>query len=163
MFLLSIFQEKFNDRIGKRIVEIVEIPQDARKWIGKASSKRTLHFTFVRNHFESIGKPILLKGGKVLLVNNMLIRAQEIVAKKHPQALPPKSVLSQTLKIGATNFPIPVPPIPNPRQTQPNPSHFGATDSIPVPPSLGCQLSVTQIHVFGPTENVGSASPRLEI
>ena len=45
MFPLSIFQEKFNDRIGKRIVEIVEIPQDARKWIGKASSKRTLHFT----------------------------------------------------------------------------------------------------------------------
>ena len=45
MFPLSIFQEKFNDRIRKRIVEIVEIPQDARKWIGKASSKRTLHFT----------------------------------------------------------------------------------------------------------------------
>ena len=42
MFPLSIFQEKFNDRDGKRIVEI---PQDARKWIGKASSKRTLHFT----------------------------------------------------------------------------------------------------------------------
>ena len=45
MFPLSIFQEKFNDRDGKRIVEIVEIPQDARKWIGKASSKSTLHFT----------------------------------------------------------------------------------------------------------------------
>ena len=45
MFSLSIFQEKFNDRDGKRIVEIVELPQDARKWIGKASSKRTLHFT----------------------------------------------------------------------------------------------------------------------
>ena len=28
-------------------------------------------FYFVRNHFESIGKPILLKGGKVLLVNKM--------------------------------------------------------------------------------------------
>jgi len=56
-----------------------------------------------------------------------------------------------------------VPPIPKLRQTQPNPSHFGATDSASVPPSLGCQLSVTQIHVFGPTENVGSASPRLEI
>ena len=79
MFPLRIFQEKFNDRDGKRIVKIVEIPQDARIWIGKASSKRTLHFTFVRNHFESIGKPILLKGGKVLLVNKMLIRAQVIV------------------------------------------------------------------------------------
>ena len=45
MFPPSIFQEKFNDRIGKRIVEIVEIPKNARKWIGKASSKRTLHFT----------------------------------------------------------------------------------------------------------------------
>ena len=69
MFPRSIFQEMFNDRDGKRIVEI---PQDARKWIGKSSSKRTLHFTFVINHFESIGKPILLKGGKVLLVNKML-------------------------------------------------------------------------------------------
>ena len=29
-------------------------------------------FYFVRNHFESIGKAILLKGGKVLLVNKML-------------------------------------------------------------------------------------------
>ena len=29
-------------------------------------------FYFVRNHFESIGKPILLKRGKVLLVNKML-------------------------------------------------------------------------------------------
>ena len=29
-------------------------------------------FYFVRNHFESIGKPILLKGGKVVLVNKML-------------------------------------------------------------------------------------------
>jgi len=29
-------------------------------------------FYFVRNHFESIGKPILLKGGKVLLVNKLL-------------------------------------------------------------------------------------------
>ena len=29
-------------------------------------------FYFVRNHFESIGKPILLKWGKVLLVNKML-------------------------------------------------------------------------------------------
>ena len=38
-------------------------------------------FHFVRNHFESIGKPILLKGGKVLLVNKMLIRAQVIVTK----------------------------------------------------------------------------------
>ena len=38
-------------------------------------------FYFVRNHFESIGKPILLKGGKVLLVNKMLIRAQVIVTK----------------------------------------------------------------------------------
>ena len=42
MFPLSIFQEKFNDRDGKRIVEIL---LDARKWIGKASSKRTLPFT----------------------------------------------------------------------------------------------------------------------
>ena len=54
-----------------------------------------------------------------------------------------------------------MPPIPKLRQTQPNPSHFGATDSIPVPPSLGCQLSVTQIHNIGTTEIVGSASPRM--
>ena len=29
-------------------------------------------FYFVRNNVESIGKPILLKGGKVLLVNKLL-------------------------------------------------------------------------------------------
>ena len=80
-----------------------------------ASSKRTLHFIFVRNHFESIGKPILLKGGKVLLVNNMLKHAQVIVAKNIHKTLPPKSVLYPTLKIGATNYPTSVPPIPVPR------------------------------------------------
>ena len=120
-------------------------------------------FYFVRNHFESIGKPILLKGGKVLIGEQYAHTCTSDIRQKHPQALPPKSVQSLTLKIGATNIPTSVPPIPYPRQTQPNPSHFGATDSIPVPPSLGCQLSVTQIHVFGPTENAGSASPRLEI
>ena len=29
-------------------------------------------FYFVRNHFEFKGKPILLKGGKILMVNKML-------------------------------------------------------------------------------------------
>ena len=141
----------------------MEIPQDARKWIGKASSKRTLHFIFVRNHFESIGKPILLKGGKVLIGEQYAHTCTSDIRQKHPQALPPKYVQSLTLKIGATNISISVPPILNLRQTQPNPSHFGATDSIPVPPSLGCQISVTQIHIFGTTENVGSVPPRLGI
>ena len=75
------FQEMFNDRDGIRIEEIVEIPQDAKE-IGWPSFKQEdSTFYFVRNHFESIGKPILLKGGKVLLVNKMLIRAQVIVTK----------------------------------------------------------------------------------
>ena len=44
-------------------VKIVEKPQDARNGLAKASSKKTQEdssFYFVRNHFESIGKPILL-------------------------------------------------------------------------------------------------------
>ena len=72
MVPLSLFQEKLNDRDGKRIVEI---PQDARKckemnWQSFKQEDST--FYFVRNHFESIGKPILLKGGEVMLVNKLL-------------------------------------------------------------------------------------------
>ena len=42
ILLSSAFQIKSTERVGKKIVEI---PQDARKWVGKASSKRTLNFT----------------------------------------------------------------------------------------------------------------------
>ena len=36
--------------------------------LAQASSKKTLHIIFVRNHFESIGKPILLKGDEVTMM-----------------------------------------------------------------------------------------------
>ena len=78
-------------------------------------------FYFVRNHFESIGKPILLKGGKVLLVKKMLIRAQVIVTKnthklfhkslskvKYPKSVQP------TLSTRCHQFPNSDIPMPNP-------------------------------------------------
>ena len=90
-------------------------------------------FYFVRNHFESIGKPILLKGGKVLLLNKMLIRAQ-VIATKNTHKLFHKSLSKPILKIGATNnfhrshrFP----PQTDPCQTlahRCNRFHFGATE-----------------------------------
>ena len=79
-------------------------------------------FYFVRNHFESIGKPILLKGGKVLLVNKMLIRAQVIVTK-NTHKLFHKSLSKPIMTIGATNFSHSVPPIPTSHSPMPNPSH----------------------------------------
>ena len=41
----------------------------------------------MRNHFESIGKPILSKGGEVMMVNEML-KWSSVSHQKHPQALP---------------------------------------------------------------------------
>ena len=69
MFPLSIFQEKFNDRDGKRTMEI---PPRCKEMDWQSFKQEDSTFYFVRNHFESIGKPILLKGGKVLLVNKTL-------------------------------------------------------------------------------------------
>ena len=68
MFPLSIFQEKSNDGMA---INCEDIPQDARNGLAKLQA-RILSFYFVRNHIESMGKPILLKGGKVLLVKKML-------------------------------------------------------------------------------------------
>ena len=74
-------------------------------------------FYFVRNHFESIGKPILLKGGKVLIGEQNAHTCTSDSHQKHPQALPQKSVQSQISKNGATNTFHSVPPIPKLRQT----------------------------------------------
>ena len=46
-------------------------------------------FYFVRNHFQSIGNPILLKGGKVLLVNK-LIHMHKCQSPKTPTSSPTK-------------------------------------------------------------------------
>src|SRR3954471_7493347 len=92
---------------------IVEIPQDARNGLAKASSKKTQEdssFYFVRNHFESIGKPILSKGGNVLLVNNMLNTCTSDSHQKHPQNSSTKSLSKphtqnrcyQQIPLGAT-------------------------------------------------------------
>ena len=51
-----------------------------RTRIGKRS-RLYIFGLVIQDHIESIGKPILLKGGKVLLVNKMPIRAQVIVTK----------------------------------------------------------------------------------
>ena len=107
--------------MAKGLRRLWRYPKMQRKQVGQASSKRTLHFIFVRNHFESIGKPILLKGGKVLLVNKMLIRAQVIVTKnthklfhkslskvKYPKSVQP------TLSTRCHRFPYSDRPKPNP-------------------------------------------------
>src|SRR6266566_3631412 len=68
MFPLSVSQEKFNDGLAKRLCGG---PHQGKEAIGLAMLQEQglyiLHF--VRNHFESIGKPILLKGDEV----NMMI------------------------------------------------------------------------------------------
>ena len=73
--------------------------------------------SFKEEDFESIGKPILLKGGKVLLVNKMLIHAQVIVTK-NTHKLFHKSL--SKVKYPKSVQPTPshwVPPIPILRQT----------------------------------------------
>ena len=85
MFPLSIFQEKSNDGMA---ISCEEIPQDARNGLAKLQARR-LSFYFVTNHFESIGKPILLKGGKVLLVNKLL-HVHKCQPPKTPTSSPTK-------------------------------------------------------------------------
>ena len=68
MFPLSMFQEKFNDGLAKGLWNTPRCKEI--DWQSFKQEDST--FYFVRNHFESIGKPILSKGGKVLLVNKML-------------------------------------------------------------------------------------------
>ena len=111
-------------------------------------------FYFVRNHFESIGKPIILKGGKVLLVNKMLIRAQVIVTKNthklfHKSLSKAKYPISvqPTISTRWHRFPNSDRPMPNPSTSvQPIPLRchrvWVANFLLPrftksVPPSLG--------------------------
>ena len=68
MFPLSIFQEKFNDGMA---IDCEETPR-CKEWNWQSFKQGDSTFYFVRNHFESIGKPILLKGGEVMLVNKLL-------------------------------------------------------------------------------------------
>ena len=116
-------------------------------------------FYFVRNHFESIGKPILLKGGKVQLVNKMLIRAQVIVIK-NTHKLFHKSLSKPIIKIGATKNFHSVPPIPKLRQTQAKPQPIGAADFHFGATEFSCQLSVQLFSSLDTTEFCQSVSPR---
>ena len=68
MFPLSIFQESSMMGWQKDCGETPRCKEMDRQSFKQEDST----FYFVRNHFESIGKPIILKGDKVILVNKML-------------------------------------------------------------------------------------------
>ena len=119
-------------------------------------------FYFVRNHFESIGKPILLKWGKVLLVNKMLHvhkrQSPKTPTSSSTKVCPKPNIqnrCNQQFPLGATDS-----------QTQTDPCQtlasrcnrfcIGATE-------FSLQLSVTSFHKIGLTEFFGSASPSCAI
>ena len=76
-------RKKFNEGLAKRLCG--EPPQ-GKEGIGLAmlQDQGLYILYFVRNHFESIGKPILLKGGEVNMMM-WLLKCLEVATKyTHP-------------------------------------------------------------------------------
>src|SRR3990170_3287912 len=118
--------------------------------IGK-SSRLFIFILVIQDHIESIGKPILLKGDKVLL-NGLLAQMLSDIAPNPSTTFSFQICQNPKLHLGPTYSFYPEQPSSYDIATTRNPNSSVTPIRISVSPSWPSQLSVACCNYFGVTE-----------
>ena len=126
--------------------------------VGKAS-RLCIFGLVIKDHIESIGKPILLKGDDVLIMSHLL-KCLKNCPKTLNHILTIQSVQNPKAYLGPTETTHPDPPRYTRQSHQPNPRNSVPPRWHSVPPKCKCQVSVSHRFHFGITEWNRSELPR---
>ena len=107
-------------------------------WL-KLKDQDSTFFTLVfQDHIESTGKPILLRGGEVLLYEVLLKVLSDML--QSPQLLSHVHICPKPkVKLGPTDYSYPAPPSLDVLATATNPRQIGLTDRDLGPTKMGLQ------------------------